>query len=320
MKKNNSYHLDNSVIFLFLATFLVSASVLGYKYSSYEPCKDINYDITGSTYTVGKIIRFNDKTEGAENWRWDFGDKSSGSFLKNTIHAYTKPGEYKVKLVINSSCELVKTIKIKKGAIVKDTKKYPVFELPSKDIFVGETLTLNDKTPNAKSWEWRFGESGKLDSNKKMGEYTYEEEGEKVISLIVNGDVNFITKKRILIKPKAPIKDDTDPFNIKVRPDDMPLIVKDRPDELPPMISKSDFKDKLIKYSKEKITVDDLAYYICGNNVHMRVMVKGREMSFSKLCNKISGKLIKIKKMELTWDKQSGCINHINLDYKRSIL
>ncbi|MBX7242131.1 MAG: PKD domain-containing protein [Bacteroidia bacterium] len=60
------------------------------------------------------LVSFEDKTQGASQWSWDFGDGGK-SDLKNPKHVFSSPGNYKVVLnVSNGVCEKTfsKTIKI----------------------------------------------------------------------------------------------------------------------------------------------------------------------------------------------------------------
>ena len=79
---------------------------------------------------------------------------------------------------------------------ILDSTKFPVFDIPE-SIRVGESLILKDETDNASTWEWRFGETPRVDAESRTASYVYKESGLYTVKLIVNGDVEYMTKKKI---------------------------------------------------------------------------------------------------------------------------
>ncbi|MGB1309499.1 MAG: PKD domain-containing protein, partial [Oceanihabitans sp.] len=261
---NTSNHLDKMVVYLFAATFLVSATVFAIKYTQYTPCEDVRFTINAKDFTVDKIIRFEDNTNGAKSWEWHFGDSTITSQNKTPIHVFKKPGEYKVHLRVNGICEKTEIVAIKARKVNIDSTKFPVFSIPE-SIVVGEPLKIIDQTINAKTWEWRFGETAKVNATEKEPEYTYTEPGLKTISLIVNGNLNYITKKKINVLPKivkeeviAAVPDNDDAWKIKNKPNNDIIGIKDKPADEPkekeiPYISEAAFEKKLLKLADEKL-------------------------------------------------------------------
>ena len=320
----NMQHLDKSVIYLFLATFLISASVLAYKYTKYSPCEDVSYEVKAQRYTIGELIKFNDGTIGATSWHWDFGDNTTAQTQKEAIHNYKRPGEYVVTLIVNNTCERTKTITINDKKVVIDSTKFPVFEIP-KSIMVGKTLRVEDKTLNATTWEWRFGETAGSNAKTKNAKYEYKEPGLKTISLIVNGDLKYITKKRIEVIPTPESKKTfTEPivntkpkgWNIKLKPEIGIEKVKNSP-KVVPYISDLEFANKIILVSQEKMSPKQFSEYFCGD-VNKPVIVNGKNTTFLVFCEKIKDKKIKLKKVELFRNKGSNCIKTITVDYKKT--
>ncbi len=319
----NMLHLDKSVIYLFLAAFLVSATVLAYKYIKFSPCEEVSFDIKAQKYTIGELIKFNDGTIGATNWRWDFGDKTPLFTQKEALHIYKQPGEYVVTLIVNNTCESTKTITIKDKEVVIDSTKFPVFEIP-KSIMFGKTLSVEDKTPNATTWEWRFGETAGSNANTRKAKYVFIEPGLKTVSLIVNGDLKYITKKRIEVIPTPESKKVVvEPiaqkkpkgWNIKLKPENDVKNKKSSP-KVVPYISDKEFANKIILVSQEKMSPKQFSEYFCGD-VNKPVIVNGKNTTFLVFCEKIKDKKIKLKKVELFRDKGSNCIKTVTLDYKK---
>ena len=107
-----SKHLDKTVIRLFLAVFLISASVFAYRYTKYKPCEDVDFKVLSKVLRQGELIKFADNTENANSWEWQFGDDSEVSTTKEPLHIYKQPGEYTVKLIVNNICEKLEVVTI----------------------------------------------------------------------------------------------------------------------------------------------------------------------------------------------------------------
>ncbi|MDO6597325.1 PKD domain-containing protein [Oceanihabitans sp. 2_MG-2023] len=324
--KNTSTYLDKSVIYTFFGVFFLSASMFAFKYSKYAPCEDVSFKISTNNYTIGSLIKFEDQTEGANNWHWNFGDSTLTSTQQKPLHVYYKPGEYQVRLLVNGICEQSETITILQKKELLDSTKFPVFKIP-KTIEVGTTLIVEDQTENASSWEWRFGETAEANAKTKLASYIYKEPGFKTISLIINGELKYISKQKIEVLPlkeeeentfiDIPEKPSEPVWDIKEAPET--TVIKDKPDtpKLVPYIGHEDFKEKLILVSKEKMSPNQFVDYFCGD-VNKPIIVNGKNTTFLVFCEKIKDKKIKIKNFEIFRDKGSNCIKTITIDYKKS--
>ncbi|WP_452219798.1 PKD domain-containing protein [Lacinutrix salivirga] len=323
-KNYTSNHLDKSIIYLFLGAFLVSVTVFAYRYSKYSPCTTVDFKINSKDLTTGALIKFEDLTESAENWQWDFGDESSISIQQKPFHAYKAPGEYTVKLLVNDFCEHTETITITEKEVVIDSTKFPIFKLPS-TIKVGRPLRVVSENDNATSWEWRFGETSSANAKTERASYTYKKPGTYTISLITNGELEYITKKKIVVKPTKVVKETI--FDIPEAPakpdwdiDYKPAVVEEKP-EAPkqvPYISKKDFESKLILVSKEKLSPKQFSEYFCGD-LNKPIIANGKSTTFLLLCEKIADRRIKIKKLELFREKGSNCITNLTIDYRKGL-
>jgi len=187
-KNITHYHMDKSVKYLFLLAFLSSATVLGYHYKNKSSCNDVTFKTEAEKFTVGEPIVFNDQTLDAEKWQWAFGDDNT-SFQKSPAHYYEKPGTYEVELIVNGNCVGLQTVEIKEAEKIVDSTKFPIFSIP-KQIRVGEKVIARDKTENASAWEWRFGETPRVDNKNRTASYVYKEPGLYTVKLVVNNDLD----------------------------------------------------------------------------------------------------------------------------------
>ncbi|WP_289040543.1 PKD domain-containing protein [uncultured Zobellia sp.] len=321
--KNNSAPLDRSVIYLFFLVFLVAFTTLAFKYANEEPCDEAVFVHFAKKYEAGEMIKFNDQTVGAQEWQWNFGDGSEESVQKNPLHIFENEGEYEVRLLVNNSCKRKETIIIKERTVLLDSTKFPVFDLP-KIIVIGETLTVIDETDNATSWEWRFGETASANSISKSAEYIYKEPGLKTVSLIVNGDMTYIAKKRINVLPLPESKKKITPIahakrdkRLDLRKAPAGMVAEKTPDNRPnivPFITEDNFKIKLKMMASKKLKPKSLSAYLCEDGNPL-IVFNGRSTTFLDFQNKIIGKNIKIKSLSIKRNTGSNCITTFDIKY-----
>ncbi|AUC76943.1 PKD domain-containing protein [Olleya sp. Bg11-27] len=332
-KNITHYHMDKMVRYLFIFVFLISATVLGFHIKNSSGCSTVLFNTDAENYSVGEAIMFNDLTIDAEKWQWAFGDNTS-SFQKNPAHYFEKPGAYDVELIVNGSCVGIQTVEIKEAVKVLDSTKFPVFDIPQ-SVRVGESLVLKDETNNASTWEWRFGETPRIDDNNRTATYVYKEPGLYTVKLIVNGDVEYMTKKKInVLEPKEKVsvlekrkkrRKKVKDWGVKEFPEGYTDGKEDGTDKneppkpiTAPAITTKNFERMLLQVSEGNKTALDFKRYFCGD-ITKSVVVNEKTMSFSVLCQKIANKNIKIKSLIIDKQKGTNCINNISLVYKRTL-
>ena len=325
--KDMSTHIDKSVIYLFIGVFLISAATFSFRYAKHVPCDEVFFLVDKKELKAGEMIQFKDKTEGAKAWKWEFGDDTGMFSQKEPLHIFKEAGEYEVRLVVNNICERKETVTIKPKVILLDPTKFPVFTLPE-SIVIGEELKVEDLTDNASSWEWRFGENASIDATTKIAEYIYVEPGLKTVSLIVNGDLTYINKKKINVLPLPEDKERITKIAAERRDKRLDLKrapasvtsgeepEKDKPSVIP-FITDGNFKIKIKMIANEKLNPQAISEFFCGD-VNPLVVVNGRNITFLVLCEKIKGKKIKIKNLNLIREKGSNCIKTFTIEYKKT--
>ena len=325
-KEITHYHMDKTIKYLFLVVFLAAATILGYSFKNKASCNDVVFNTEAKNYRVGEAVVFNDVTPESEKWQWAFGDNTS-SFQKAPIHFYEKPGSYDVELIVNGNCVGSKTLEIKEAIKIVDSSKFPVFEIP-KTIRVGERLIIDDKSNNASVWEWRFGESSGVDSKRRTAAYTYKEPGLYTVRLIVNNEIDYITKKKITVLEKKEVsiidkrsrrRNIIKKWNVKDHPKGYKEDKgKDKPKSAP-NITENSFRRMLLQVADGTKKASDFKPYFC-NDLNKSVVVNKKTMPFILLCQKIANKKIKIKSLELDKEKGTNCINTISILYKKRLL
>ncbi len=330
-----SKYIDKNVIYFLLIMLLFSSTILAYQIFSSFPCEEVKISVDAKEYRVGELITFIDYTEGSTIRKWDFGDNSKGSTKREALHVFDKPGLYQIQLFVNNTCSIDREISIQEKKFVLDTTKVPELSLPDK-IVVGELLTVADATENAYSWEWRFGETARANATTKEASYRFEEPGLKTVSLIVNGDIEHIAKKRITVLPKEIKKEEIRVIKSapKITQEDLGWDIPYEPEErkkaakkeatkvvkekISPYISEPAFKKRLLQFSKGNGSEKQFAPYFCGD-IDKGIIVNGKRTTFLLFCQKIKRKPIDIKQLTLFRNKGSNCIQNANITYKKGI-
>jgi len=340
--KDSSSKFDSKIIFAFAFFIILGAFAFFYQYSNHIDCNNAKYFITADNFTVGVAIEFRNETENSKSQVWDFGDNTSTDDRKHTFHQYSKPGEYKAKLIINGNCVQERILKISSSQIV-DQSRIPVILAPQA-VEVGKSIKFDSEFPNALTWEWSFGETQGLDAVKKSEVYSFKTVGIKKVTLIINGDYDHVATKTIYVAPKKITKvqkldlDSYNPelpaeaFNLPIgSPQKDPLV--DMMQYIPvapksshkkdsiatakkaPLISEDQFTLLLRGVANQNKTKEDFASYLC-EDYEIPVVKNGKELiTFTELCKAIAGKNIKLLALRLNKDKLN-CIKGVTINYK----
>ncbi|MEN7551930.1 PKD domain-containing protein [Rapidithrix thailandica] len=355
MKKEKSKSInifsnfDLRVLVVFILILLVGLFFFFVKLNNYVDCDNAKFFVIAEKFATGEIIQFDSEISNADKWEWDFGDGSPIEKRQQALHRYQEPGIYTVSLTINGSCSMEKQIEIKSLGEILNQARVPKIVAP-KSIKVGEPVRFKYKYKGEVfSWEWSFGESGRLDKTEPAPVYMYLSPGKKTISLIVNGDVKHIAKQTVFVKPREiveqiyddeevieayvyekevekfelppgdPQKDPMEEFldNVPLTP--MPKKEK-RPEEpkkpaLAPDISEEQFELMILQVAAQAKTKEDFAQYICDDFEIPVVKNSNKIISFAQFCKSIQGKEIKIDNLRLTKD-HLNCIDGFSIDYK----
>lgn len=320
-------YFDLKVLLLFASVFMLSLFVVALKYLNDEECVINDFAIEADSFVTGDLIIFSDNSKNANSWRWHFGDSTQISFRSKVAHSFEKEGDYIVTLIVNNKCQIKKLVTILPKTYSIDKKLLPKFNLPIR-ILQGDKLEVSDKTEGAKSWEWRFGESNKVDSFDKDASYTFDSPGVKVVSLIVNGDYKHVALKEIFVIPKKEEKEKIERYKSDI-PWDPFQNVKDAPDEVPekeqikkvvrgPEIKDTDENRLLIilKLVREnKITYENFLRYFCVYRLPVVIYKDAQSTPLKDFYNAVKKNDVKIKEVTIKKDGDD-CIITINVDKK----
>lgn len=325
MSKSNQIktHFDGKIIVFFTLIFIVSCGLLAFKVNTKKVCTVKEFNIDAPSFKAGELITFSDKTPNSYEWRWYFGDGSKISYRSKEVHSFAKPGKYTVKLLVDNNCTIEKTITIVPKNDVINKALLPKFFAP-KVVYQGEPVQFRDSTGHAKSWEWRFGDGMKIDAIDQNPTHVYRIPGEKLVSLVVNGDIKYVQNAKITVLPAKTEQRDIVAERLARRSDARGDVIKDYFNQLPSApkrsaefgnLNEETFKAVLLGICKDELSYENLKRYFCDDELPLVKLRSGKTITLKTLDGEIRNRNINIKKVELARDSD-GCVTVINLNYR----
>ncbi|MCW3463840.1 PKD domain-containing protein [Chitinophaga nivalis] len=325
-------YTDPLVWYTFFFFLLASLILLGFQLTIPEDCTLTTIrirqeqSIHQSAYTTDAVITFyaNRTDANVNDYTWNFNDSSQVVTGSPVYHIFHHPGHYTVTLSHNS-CSWTKDIIITppvEKAAAPSPVIWPVIEGPA-TVFAGSPVTFRNKTPGAISWQWQLVQDNVVSYTQATFTCTFTTPGEKIVSLMINGDTAHLVTKKITVYPARAVPSKEKQRVLPLPPP--PVIPAMPPPILPtvaeaPPISADDFRSLLVQViNKEKSTADFLPY-LC-NNLAISVTLNDKETAaFSHFCARIYGKKkLHITKVYLLKDDH-GCVTAIRITYDRKKL
>lgn len=330
-------HIDPMVLYTFLSLFAISIIILAFQAAGREDCSDASI-VSGSqqhagkktSFYAGEVLTFRADIKGSNNkdLSWDFGDSTATAPGLHVYHAFSKAGSYMVTLT-RGKCTWHQEVIILKAPAEKapDTGGdiYPVIEGPE-EVFAGRPAIFSNHTPNARDWQWQLLQPGAEVHSGPSVRYTFAAAGERILSLIVNGDSSKMVTKRITVFPAPPPRASNDrfepiPFPEEPKPADPSAGTQPLPEKpKTPAISDDEFKYLLTQVVNRQKNASDFSAYLC-DNLNARVLLNDKDTdTFSHFCSRIRGKKrFKIEVVNLIKD-QNGCVKEIRIRYDKKFL
>ena len=191
---------DLKIILFFVLFFLVAVIYFLVQFFDRVDCDTARFYVLSEHFQNDESIEFYDKTPNANTWLWDFGDNSGLDSRQHTFHIYKQPGKYIVSLTLNGNCIHTKEV------IIADNNSVNKEEMPtiiaSRSITVGQPTYFRGIKEGGKTWEWSFGENSGVDNTSQNPVYTFEKAGEKIITLVTNGNFSSVARIAVYVHPK----------------------------------------------------------------------------------------------------------------------
>lgn len=152
-------------------------------------------------------VTFTDQsTGGVTSWAWNFGDGSSSSLQNPTKH-YNTAGIYNVILTIFRNSESATVTHAVNVGSATPAAVLPVaaFDVPSATV-VGQSVTFTDRSTDATSWSWNFGDGGV--SSLQSPSHTYLSAATYTVSLTVTNTTgtSMISHPFVVTSNKIPFR------------------------------------------------------------------------------------------------------------------
>jgi gliding motility-associated-like protein len=166
------------------------------KFDNYIHIKPPIANFISGFVCTNKLTRvFTDKSIGADEWNWDFGDGNT-STQQSPTHVYATPGTYTVTLLVRNhttGCEYTKTLQVK--VVIEKANFTESATVICRKSSITFTSTGNNLA-NVASFSWNYGDGGTGTSATTT--HVYNTSGTYTVRLILT---DILGCKDTLIKP-----------------------------------------------------------------------------------------------------------------------
>jgi YVTN family beta-propeller protein len=150
-------------------------------------------------------VQFNDSSENATEWFWNFGD-GIYSTKQNPAHIYSSAGAYTVNLTVSNGYKIASKSVIvtvlqetdSSGPITVPETELPVVNFNSNVTsgYAPFSVQFNDSSENATEWFWNFGDG--IYSTEQNPAHTYSSAGAYTVNLTVSNGYKIASKSVIV--------------------------------------------------------------------------------------------------------------------------
>ncbi|MBK8786671.1 MAG: PKD domain-containing protein [Chitinophagaceae bacterium] len=320
--------LDHRVWRVMILLFVLSIGLFSYTLIDTKKCIPVDFKIktidNDSVFSTDEILSFS-SLRFEKNITWDFGDNSPNGTGTFVTHRFAKEGKYFIKVTVNSDCQFVKPITVRKAIVesLTSTNREQIDGHPSTFVGAGETYT---SLLSADTYEWSIEnhpEYGLL--NGQSVNYKFLSPGDFTIKLTLNKDRFKIYRKSVTVveneKPKQVEKIDK-----LIDYDKLAKIDKEK--SVKTAISDLTFKEYLGKVIAGDFFAKDFYDYLCMEG-KTHVILNGKadkQVTFEQACAELNGKrrskflglgkkAVHIKSVRLNKDK-ANCVTLIEIKYE----
>ncbi|MFV0531924.1 MAG: PKD domain-containing protein [Flavobacteriales bacterium] len=265
-------------------------------------------DVIASVYpisvNVGEPINYEEKSPFGETRKWIFSDGKESMEKKGT-HMYDKPGYYQISMTLDN--KFTKTFNILVSAAPEqpeDAVRNPtLIDAPTQARQL-ENVLFRAISDDAKTYTWKFGESGIIDANGKMASYAFKKSGNYLVTLYTDTDEDPINHQ-IQILPAYPEDEELE--------------------KLSPIIMQSEVYDKInddFRYHLQQIANGsnfNFHYnylkktYLC-NKDNVSLTSNERNTSFYYYCTGLQfDKNNLIQEVKTTVDTEQNCVTKVEV-------
>jgi hypothetical protein len=159
-------------------------------------------DIQGTVYPtnifVGDTLFYADKTPYSAVREWKFGDGGI-SVTDSGYYLYKAPGYYQIMLTLNGKYSKSFSIQVKSKPIVNIEDSVTTIDAPVQARQF-ENVVFKAYSKTARLFNWKFGESGTIDSREQNPIYAYQKPGNYTVTLFTE-ETDYPITHNITILP-----------------------------------------------------------------------------------------------------------------------
>jgi len=169
-----------------------------------NPVADFSFN--GADGFAPRTVTFTNKSQNAVSYLWDFGDGQSSSDM-NPAHLYSLGGTFNVTLTAKNSVNVTNSVS---KSVLIGTVPNPVadFSFTGADGFAPRTVTFTNKSQNAVSYSWDFGDG--QTSTEVNPSHLFSKSGTYSVSLTAKNSINasnVIAKSIVIAALPNPVAD-----------------------------------------------------------------------------------------------------------------
>lgn len=320
--------LDHRVWRVMIVLFVLSIGLYSYTLIEKPKCTPVDFKIktidNDSVYSTDEILSFS-SLRFEKNITWDFGDNSphgTGTFV---THRFASEGKYFIKVTVNSDCQFIKPITVRKAIVESISTREQIDGHPSTFVGASESYTSLAK---ANTYEWsveNHPEYGVL--NGQSVTYKFMSSGDFTIQLTLDKDRFKIYRKSVTVveneKPKPVEK-----IERLIDYDKLAKLDKNNPAKEKMGISEIAFAEYLEKVIAGQYFAKDFYDYLCMEG-RTPVIINGkadRQVTFEQACAELNGKRkskflglgkksVHIKSVRLNRDNEN-CVTLVEIKYE----
>ena len=271
-----------SFVFILGITFLIRSFM--YK-------KEIQATVSPLDVEIGSPVVFSDKTKGADEWLWEFGNGHISSAQEGE-YVFSQTGRYQIRLTVNNHLEARFIINVRPPRH-DETQDLISIDAPY-EALQGEYITFRG-VGASKDWRWEFGESGAVDAVEKTAIYKYDFPGRYVVTLRTE-ETKYPVLHSINIVPQYMDTDTTDIASI---------IGNDIKEKLQAIVDQKPFNTNYNYIMRN---------YLCNNSKTPVIVNNDKRNDFYSYCQGlriIGRKKVRIENVFIDIEDTDECINRL---------
>ena len=332
----SGYQFDAKVIITMIVVTLGALAIFGFRIMTHRPCSPVKINIDAANridslhFYTNMPLRFSCDAQKNDVCAWTFGTKdnkkSTGQFVS---FSYNEPGQYLIRVTVNGQCSESRYITISKAPKLVDRSLMPIIICPSGPIEVGKPVEFKDSSRDARSWQWQFGETDKIDATSQQAVYIFQSPGNKTVSLVINGNTDVPAICQVIVKEKEIKNTRTSAAilnqNLQDKPTTDPLTVKVGPKKT---ITQTEFQALIQEVIDGTKMASDFIDYFCELGLKTPVdykvsRSKRKQLTFEEACRELKQmKERRIKGVGVIQetDPITKCITRLTIDVSKTRL